>query len=335
MVHETDSPTPTTPDSTDTSRPAAVTTWLALMHAQGEVERLSEREQLLSSLLISVNAVLWAIEWETRRVLYVSPAYERIFGRSASLLLAEHRGWRDSIHPEDQQYAEQSLAQVLELGAVEDRQYRIITADGQIRWLSDKCFTNQQATPGKPLIVVGIAEDITEKKHLELELQRLATTDVLTRSSNRRHFFECAHHEFERASAQGLPLAFLLLDIDNFKTINDTYGHLEGDQVLLRIAESGRGVLRRGDLFGRIGGEEFAAVLPGCAPERAMQVAERLGQEVRQLIFSHEGQPYSVTVSQGLASLTAEDATLDSLFARADAAMYEAKRQGKNRVIAG
>lgn len=162
MVHETDSPIPTTPDSTDTSRPAAATL-LALMHAQGEVERLSQREQLLSSLLVSVNAVLWAIEWETRRVLYVSPAYERIFGRSASLLLAEHRGWRDSIHPEDQHYAEHSLAQVLELGAVENRQYRIITADGQIRWLSDKCFTNQQATPGKPLIVVGIAEDITEK----------------------------------------------------------------------------------------------------------------------------------------------------------------------------
>jgi predicted signal transduction protein with EAL and GGDEF domain len=118
---------------------------------------------------------------------------------------------RDSIHPEDQQYAEHSLAQVLELGAVEDRQYRIITADGQIRWLSDKCFTNQQATPGKPLIVVGIAEDITEKKHLELELQRLATTDVLTRSSNRRHFFECAHHEFRTRlcprPAAGLPAA--------------------------------------------------------------------------------------------------------------------------------
>ena len=334
MVHETDSPIPTTPDSTDTSRPAAATL-LALMHAQGEVERLSQREQLLSSLLVSVNAVLWAIEWETRRVLYVSPAYERIFGRSASLLLAEHRGWRDSIHPEDQHYAEHSLAQVLELGAVENRQYRIITADGQIRWLSDKCFTNQQATPGKPLIVVGIAEDITEKKHLELELQRLATTDVLTRSSNRRHFFECAHHEFERACTQGLPLAFLLLDIDNFKAINDTYGHLEGDQVLLRIAESGRGVLRRGDLFGRIGGEEFAAVFPGCTPALAMQVAERLQREIQRLSFSHEEQVFGVTVSQGLTGIGDADEVLDSLFGRADAAMYQAKRQGKNQIVMG
>jgi diguanylate cyclase (GGDEF)-like protein len=125
------------------------------------------------------------------------------------------------------------------------------------------------------------------------------------------------------------------MDIDDFKDVNDTYGHLEGDQVLRRIAESGRGVLRRGDLFGRIGGEEFAAVLPGCAPQMALQVAERLGKEIQALSFSYEGRDFSVTVSQGLASLREEDSTLDSLFARADAAMYEAKRQGKNRVIEG
>jgi diguanylate cyclase (GGDEF)-like protein/PAS domain S-box-containing protein len=331
MVHEQTSP------DTHTHEPPqpATATLLALMHAQGEVERLSEREQLLSSLLVSVNAVLWAMEWDTRRVLYVSPAYERIFGRMAGLLLTDHREWRNSIHPEDLDYAEYSLAQVLDSGAVEDREYRIITTDGQIRWLSDKCYVNQQADPGQPVIVVGIAEDITDKKQLELELHRLATTDVLTRSSNRRHFFECAHHEFDRACTQGTPLAFLLLDIDDFKAVNDTYGHLEGDQVLQRIAESGRGVLRRGDLFGRIGGEEFAAVLPGCAPQMALQVAERLGREIQQLSFSHEDRSFGVTVSQGLASLTAEDATLDSLFARADAAMYEAKRQGKNQVVRG
>ena len=126
---------PFTADSptADPPRPAAAATLLALVHAQGEVERLSEREQLLSSLLVSVNAVLWAIDWQTRRVLYVSPAYERIFGRSAGLLLADHREWRNSIHPEDLDYAEHSLARVLEQGAVEDREYRIITADGQIR----------------------------------------------------------------------------------------------------------------------------------------------------------------------------------------------------------
>ena len=315
--------------------PDAAQTLLALMHAQGEVARLSEREQLFSSLLVSVNAVLWAFDWEAKQVLYVSPAYERIFGRSAGSLLADHNEWRDSVYPDDLEYAERSLAEVLHKNAVEDREYRIIAADGQVRWISDKCFINRQTEPGQPVIVVGIAEDITGKKQLETELQRLATTDALTQSSNRRHFFECANLEFEKARLQGTPLAFLLLDIDDFKVINDTYGHPEGDLVLQRIAESGRGALRRGDLFGRIGGEEFAAIFPGCAPDMAMQVAERLQREIQRLSFNHEGQTFGITVSQGLTSLTDDDQTLDSLFARADAAMYEAKRQGKNRIVSG
>ena len=103
MVHE--NPYLPDPPTAEHPRPAAAATLLALVHAQGEVERLSEREQLLSSMLVSVNAVLWAMDWETRRVLYVSPAYERVFGRSAGLLLADHREWRNSIHPEDLDYA--------------------------------------------------------------------------------------------------------------------------------------------------------------------------------------------------------------------------------------
>jgi diguanylate cyclase (GGDEF)-like protein len=156
---------------------------------------------------------------------------------------------------------------------------------------------------------------------------------VLTQSSNRRHFFECAQREFALARKQGTPLAFLLLDIDDFKVVNDTYGHPKGDTVLQQIAESGRGALRRGDVFGRIGGEEFAAVFPGCAPDTAMQVAERLQRQIQQLSFSHDDQTFGITVSQGLTSLTEADESLDSLFSRADAAMYEAKRQGKNRIV--
>jgi diguanylate cyclase (GGDEF)-like protein/PAS domain S-box-containing protein len=313
--------------------PEAAQTLLALMHAQGEVARLKEREQLFSSLLVSVNAVLWAFDWETQQMIYVSPAYERIFGRSAGLLLADYNEWRDSIYPDDLDYAERSLAEVLTKGSVEDREYRIISADGQVRWLSDKCFISHQAEAGQRVIVVGIAEDITEKKHLEGELQRLATTDVLTQSSNRRHFFECANREFEQARLQGTPMGFLLLDIDDFKIINDTYGHQEGDQVLQRIAEAGRAVLRRGDLFGRIGGEEFAAVFPGCAPDMALQIAERLQREIQRLSFSNNGQTYGVTVSQGLTGVQPQDDMLDSLFSRADAAMYQAKRQGKNQIV--
>ncbi|MGH8350118.1 MAG: GGDEF domain-containing protein [Pseudomonas sp.] len=320
-------------DSSPSHWPEAAQPLIALMHAQREVARLNEREQLFSTLLMSVNAVLWAFDWETRKVLYVSPAYERIFGRSADLLLADCNQWCDSIHPDDLDYAERSLAEVLDKGAVEDREYRVIAADGQVRWLSDKCYINRQAEPGQPVIIVGIAEDITDKKQMETELHRLATIDALTQSSNRRHFFECAHRAFAHTRQQGEPLSFLMLDIDNFKTINDTYGHQEGDNVLQRIAESGRAALRRGDLFGRIGGEEFAAVFPGCTPQMALQVAERLQRQIQQLSFNHEGQTFGITVSQGLTSLTAADENVENLFSRADAAMYQAKREGKNRIV--
>ncbi|MBU3055712.1 GGDEF domain-containing protein [Pseudomonas indica] len=313
--------------------PAPAETLLALMHARAEVARLSEREQLFSSLLASVNAVLWAFDWEARKMIYVSPAYERIFGRSAALLLADYGEWLNSIYPDDLDYAEQSLAEVIEKGAIEVREYRIIRADGQIRWLSDKCFVSQRGEAGKPPIVVGIAEDITEKKQLEGELHRLATTDVLTQSSNRRHFFECAQREFELARQYGNPLAFLLLDIDDFKRINDTHGHQTGDLVLQRVAQCGAGALRRGDLFGRIGGEEFAAVFPGCAPELAQQIAERLQREIQRLVIHVDGESFGVTVSQGLTCLGPKDTSLSALFARADAAMYQAKRQGKNQIV--
>lgn len=308
---------------------------LALLHSRAEVERLREREQLFSSLLGSVNAALWAFDWDEQRVIYVSPAYERIFGRSAALLLADYGEWRNSIYPDDLDYAAESLAKVLETGALEFREYRIIRSDGQLRWLSDKCFVSPRSAAGQGHVIVGIAEDITEKKRLEGELHRLATTDVLTQSSNRRHFFECARREFEHARKFGSPLAFLLLDLDDFKKINDQYGHQLGDQVLQRLAQCGANALRRGDLFGRIGGEEFAALFPGCEPDVALQVAERLQREVQRLSFQHEGVSFGITVSQGLTSMRAADVNLDALYARADAAMYLAKRQGKNQIVLG
>ena len=309
-------------------------TLMALMHARGEVARLSARDQLFSTLLGGVNAVLWAFDWQAQRMVYVSPAYEQIFGRSAALLLADYGEWRNSIYPDDLDYAQKSLLEVLDEGAVETREYRIIRGDGQLRWLSDKCFLGRRAENGQGPIIVGIAEDITEKKQLEGELQRLATTDVLTQSSNRRHFFDCAQREFEHAQQFASPLSFLLLDIDDFKRINDTHGHPIGDQVLQRVAQCGASVLRRGDVFGRIGGEEFAAVLPGCQPDLAEQIAQRLQREIQRLSFSlPNGTRFSVTASFGLTYLRADDAELASVFARADAAMYKAKRLGKNQVI--
>ena len=308
---------------------------LALLHSRAEVTRLKEREQLFSALLASVNAVLWAFDWQSQRMVYVSPAYERIFGRSAALLLADYNEWRNCIYPDDLDYAQSTLQEVLERGAIEQREYRILRADGEVRWLSDKCFVSQHSDAGLPLMIVGIAEDITDKKHLETELHRLATTDVLTQSSNRRYFFDSAEQAFRDCKATSTPLAFLLLDVDDFKKINDLYGHQVGDVVLQRIAQSGAGALRRGDLFGRIGGEEFAVLMPGCDENMARQIGERLQREVQRLRFNEAEHFFSVTISQGLTLLQPDDQNLSALYSRADAALYQAKRTGKDRIVQG
>lgn len=308
---------------------------LALLHSRAEVTRLKEREQLFSALLASVNSVLWAFDWQAQRMVYVSPAYERIFGRSAALVLADYNEWRNCIYPDDLDYAQSTLQEVLERGAIEQREYRILRADGEVRWLSDKCFVSQHSDAGLPLMIVGIAEDITDKKHLETELHRLATTDVLTQSSNRRYFFDSAEQAFRDCKATSTPLAFLLLDVDDFKKINDVYGHQVGDVVLQRIAQSGAGALRRGDLFGRIGGEEFAVLLPGCDENMARQIGERLQREVQRLRFNEAEHFFSVTISQGLTLLQPDDQNLSALYSRSDAALYQAKRTGKDRIVQG
>ena len=308
---------------------------LALLHSRAEVTRLKEREQLFSALLASVNSVLWAFDWQAQRMVYVSPAYERIFGRSAALLLADYNEWRNCIYPDDLDYAQSTLQEVLERGAIEQREYRILRADGEVRWLSDKCFVSQHSDAGLPLMIVGIAEDITDKKHLETELHRLATTDVLTQSSNRRYFFDSAEQAFRDCKATSTPLAFLLLDVDDFKKINDVYGHQVGDVVLQRIAQSGAGALRRGDLFGRIGGEEFAVLLPGCDENMARQIGERRQREVQRLRFNEAEHFFSVTISQGLTLLQPDDQNLSALYSRSDAALYQAKRTGKDRIVQG
>ncbi|AGI26636.1 GGDEF domain-containing protein [Pseudomonas sp. MT3] len=308
---------------------------LALLHSRAEVQRLKEREQLFSALLASVNSVLWALDWQAQRMVYVSPAYERIFGRSAALLLADYNEWRNCIYPDDLDYAQDSLREVLERGAIEHREYRILRADGEVRWLSDKCFVSQHSEAGLPQMIVGIADDITDKKHMETELHRLATTDVLTQSSNRRYFFDSAEQAFRDCKATSTSLAFLLLDVDDFKKINDAYGHQVGDVVLQRIAQSGAGALRRGDLFGRIGGEEFAVLLPGCDETMARQIGERLQREVQRLRFNEAEHFFSVTISQGLTLLQPDDQNLSALYSRADAALYQAKRTGKDRMVQG
>jgi diguanylate cyclase (GGDEF)-like protein len=164
-------------------------------------------------------------------------------------------------------------------------------------------------------------------------VQELATTDELTRLHNRRHFYAQATELVERARRDGTGLAAVMLDIDRFKHINDSYGHGVGDDVIQEVARRLRSCVRPGDVLGRYGGEEFAALLPiGHALDA--DLAERMRHAVGSAPVATRGGPVEVTISVGVAHLAPDDA-LEQLLGRADRSLYRAKEAGRNRVVVG
>jgi len=166
------------------------------------------------------------------------------------------------------------------------------------------------------------------------ELTRQATTDSLTGIANRRYFMERGNEEIERARRYHLPLTLLLLDIDHFKQINDRFGHPAGDKLLQVIAQACQSNARNVDLPGRIGGEEFALLMPETSAIAARLAAERLRRAIATIPPAQSGVLHQATASFGIAALNPQDTSMDSLVARADAALYRAKNGGRNRVEA-
>jgi diguanylate cyclase (GGDEF)-like protein/PAS domain S-box-containing protein len=183
--------------------------------------------------------------------------------------------------------------------------------------------------------VIAVMVDISDRKVMERELRRLATTDALTGTLNRRQFMIVAGLELERAQRHLRPLSVLMLDIDHFKRINDGHGHAVGDEALRLFASACAGILRENDVFGRLGGEEFAILLPETAQDRAADVAERLREKVASLRVPTPGAVLGLgfTTSIGVTQMRVEDATIDVALMRADEALYRAKNSGRDRVI--
>jgi diguanylate cyclase (GGDEF)-like protein len=165
-------------------------------------------------------------------------------------------------------------------------------------------------------------------------LQRLEATDSLTGVMSRRAFLDLAQREFSRARRYDRPAAVLIFDLDHFKRVNDNHGHAAGDMVLRECAAAWKAVLREQDLIGRIGGEEFCAVLPETPLPSALHAAERLRSAVKHLDFSGESNSLKVTVSVGLAMVSKGDDDLGETMERADRALYLAKEAGRDRVEA-
>ncbi|HEY8670396.1 MAG TPA: diguanylate cyclase [Terriglobales bacterium] len=174
--------------------------------------------------------------------------------------------------------------------------------------------------------------NITDRKRVEMDYARLAATDPLTGLPNRRFFDEFAKLDMDRFLRFGEPSSLLMVDLDHFKSINDTYGHPAGDEVLRSVASLGKLVFRSSDLFARWGGEEFVCLLPGTDEWGAICAAEKLRSAVEQLSIVSGERVIPVTASVGVSSFDKTDRVMDAALLRADKALYRAKDDGRNCV---
>jgi diguanylate cyclase (GGDEF)-like protein/PAS domain S-box-containing protein len=308
----------------------------------GTVQDLTDRVLVEEALRESEERLRtvadYTYDWEYWRgadneFLYISPACQRVTGYSPSEFLADPALFLRIVHPEDRPRMEQHLQE--EFHEEENSlDFRILRRDGEQRWLAHGCRPVFARRDGRFLGRRASNRDITDRKALEQALKVQAETDYLTGLASRRHFRERGEEELIRARRYQRPLALLMLDIDHFKAINDAHGHDVGDLALQRVAARCKEVLRAVDLIGRVGGEEFAIVLPETDAEGGRAVAERLRQAIAERpMATGQGREVWLRASIGVTGFAADEETdLDRLLRQADQALYQAKETGRDRV---
>lgn len=303
---------------------------LALAVSRKEIEKLSRRNQLL---LDAAGEGIYGVD-EEGRIIFINPSALAMLGLTEKEAMGKNS--HDLFHDRRLDGQEYPVAECPLYLTLADGRRREVD-EVFIRRNGDPFFVHLVATPviddGRRLGAEVVFVDISARKAMEAELTRLATTDALTGVANRRYFMVQAETELARVQRFGETAAVMMLDLDFFKKINDTYGHAVGDAVLVAFAGLMRHAVRKVDHLGRLGGEEFAILLPGSSLDDAGKLAERLGQATAMQAVAAEGHEIPVTVSIGIARMLATDSSPDQALARADAALYRAKAAGRNCVM--
>ena len=296
-------------------------------------EQNAERERRVMLALEGAGLGLWDWDVPSGKASF-SPVWARMLGYDPEELAPHVSSWEVRVHPDDWRDIRATLEPHLR-GATDAyrAEYRLKHRDGHWIWVLGAGRVLDRGEQGEPLRVVGIHEDISSRKAMEERLLQLATSDPLTGLWNRRHFAEMVKGELGRVRREQSRAALLLLDLDFFKRINDTHGHAAGDEVLRHFTATVSEQLREADVFARLGGEEFAILLPCIDALGAVRVADRLRRRVADQPAQAPTGPLHYSVSIGATMLDRADEGYEASYARADEALYEAKRAGRNRVI--
>ena len=241
----------------------------------------------------------------------------------------------DKLHPEDYQKAMDAMRDhIYGKADIYEVEYRIKAKDGTFKWYYDRGRITQYDN-GKPAFLAGIVFDITEKKETQLELEyknrilsEMSSIDGLTKIGNHRALIERLKAEIAEASRTSRPLSIAIFDIDDFKKVNDSKGHVYGDQVLVDIASIMKKSIRGADFAGRYGGEEFMVIFPNTTLSVAKKISERIRQAVEEYNYV-DG--LRITISGGVGQYNNE--TITELVHSADTRLYTAKRNGKNQIV--
>jgi diguanylate cyclase (GGDEF)-like protein/PAS domain S-box-containing protein len=261
--------------------------------------------------------------WNSAAELQDGYHIEDIIGTQASALVGPSGSGGDGMAP--------WLARARRDGWAERDGWRV-RKDGTRYWANSALSLLRDADR-KPIGYSMITRDLTEQRRTIDGLRQLAMTDSLTGTLSRRAFFEAAVRQERPFREHGRQSALLMLDLDLFKDVNDTYGHQTGDEVLRAVSAAAAGELRSTDAIGRYGGEEFVVLLRGCDVPAATAVAERIRERVAATVVDAAGSDVRVTVSIGVAALGGGNGDIASTIAAADRALYEAKHAGRNRVV--
>nr|WP_243759460.1 sensor domain-containing diguanylate cyclase [Achromobacter insolitus] len=316
-------------------RMMGTTTDISAMRAMSE--RLRRTADLLVNLTDAVPGMVFQCGQRPEggsRFLYVSAGIWDMFELTPYDVRVSPAAIEQRVHPEDLATYHASLQAAAAAQTPWHLEFRVCLPQQGLRWRQGDA--SPRKGPDGTVVWHGFVTDITDRKRADFELRELAATDALTTLPNRRHFMSRIAAELARIKRQGSDCAAVLMcDLDHFKRINDTWGHAIGDGVLQHFANTLRAQLRAVDLVGRIGGEEFAVVLPDTDIERAHAFATRVQQRIAAAPFSlGDDRHIPLTVSIGISTMHTLDADAELALSRSDRALYYAKQRGRNRIEA-